>query len=68
MISISSIKSYMFCPMKLYLEKTLGEESKDILLHKTMKELRIDVNDLFQRNLKRITKEMDLEEIEKKFK
>ena len=64
MISISSIKSYMFCPMKLYLEKTFGEESKDILLHKTMKELRIDVNDLFQRNLKKITKEMELEEIE----
>jgi CRISPR-associated exonuclease Cas4 len=54
----------MFCPMKLYLEKTFGEEEKDILLHKTMKELRIDVNDLFQRNLKKITKEMDLEEIE----
>lgn len=64
MISISSIKSYMFCPMKLYLEKTFGEESKDILLHKTMKELRIDVNDLFQRNLKKITREMELEEIE----
>lgn len=64
MISISSIKSYMFCPMKLYLEKTFGEESKDILLHKTMKELRIDVDDLFQRNLKKITREMELEEIE----
>jgi len=65
MISITSIKSYMFCPMKLYLEKTFNEESKDIILYKTIKELRIDINDLFQRNLRKITKEMDLEEIEK---
>jgi len=55
----------MYCPMKLYLEKNLDKEkTSDILLNKTMKELRIDLQDLFQRNLRRLTKEMNLTEIE----
>lgn len=65
MISISSIRAYMFCPLKLYLEQNFDEKKEnDILLHKTIKELRIDLQDLFQRNLRRLKKEMDLSEIE----
>ncbi|MDR0900252.1 MAG: Dna2/Cas4 domain-containing protein [Methanobrevibacter sp.] len=65
MISISTIRTYMFCPLKLYLEQNLDEDKqKDILLNKTMKELRIDLQDLFQRNIRRLRKEMELEEIE----
>ncbi|MBZ9571403.1 Dna2/Cas4 domain-containing protein [Methanobrevibacter sp. TMH8] len=65
MISTSSIRTYMFCPIKLYLQKSLDETiNNDILLHKTIKELRIDLHDLFQRNLRRIKKEMTLIEIE----
>ncbi|WP_297897771.1 CRISPR-associated protein Cas4 [Methanobrevibacter sp.] len=64
MISISSIKSYMFCPMKLYLEKNFEKESDDIIIHKTIKELRVDLNDLFQRNIRKTKKEMSLNEIE----
>jgi len=65
MISISSIRTFMFCPMKLYLEENLDDvRTYDILLNKTIKELRIDLQDLFQRNLRRLTKDMDLSEIE----
>ncbi len=65
MISISSIRTYMFCPLKLYLEENMNEKiDNDILLNKTIKELRIDLQDLFQRNLRRIKKEMELSEIE----
>jgi len=55
----------MFCPLKLYLEQNFDEKiDRDILLHKTIKELRIDLQDLFQRNLRRLRKEMNLDEIE----
>jgi len=65
MISISSIRTYMFCPLKLYLEQNFDEKiDKDILLHRTIKELRIDLQDLFQRNLRRLKKDMSLLEIE----
>jgi len=65
MISISSIRTYIFCPLKLYLEQNFDEKiDKDILLHRTIKELRIDLQDLFQRNLRRLKKEMSLFEIE----
>jgi len=40
------------------------EINSELLLHKTMKELRIDLQDLFQRNLRRLKKDMEIEEIE----
>jgi len=55
----------MFCPLKLYLEQNFNEKiNKDLLLYKTIKELKIDLQDLFQRNLRRLKKEMSLIEIE----
>lgn len=56
----------MFCPLKLYLEQNLDEDKqKEILLYKTMKELRVDLQDLYQRNIRRLKKNMSIEEIEK---
>jgi CRISPR-associated exonuclease Cas4 len=55
----------MYCPLKLYLQNEMDEEiNGDFLLNKTMKELRIDLQDLFQRNLRRIKKDMEIDEIE----
>ena len=55
----------MFCPLKLYLEQNFDKKlNNDILLHKTVKELRIDLQDLLQRNLRRLNKDMELVEIE----
>ena len=55
----------MYCPLKLYLQNEMDEEiNSELLLHKTMKELRIDLQDLFQRNLRRLKKDMEIEEIE----
>jgi len=65
MISISSIRTYMYCPLKLYFQNEMDEKiNGEFLLHKTMKELRIDLLDLFQRNLRRLKKDMNLAEIE----
>lgn len=65
MISISSIRTFMYCPLKLYLQNEMDEEvNGELLLNKTMKELRIDLQDLFQRNLKRLKKDMEIAEIE----
>jgi len=55
----------MYCPLKLYLQNEMDEEiNNELLLHKTMKELRIDLQDLFQRNLRRLKKDMEIAEIE----
>jgi len=65
MISISSIRTYMFCPLKLYLQHSVGEDvNNEFILNKTIKELRIDLQDLFQRNLRRLKIDMNLDEIE----
>lgn len=60
----------MFCPLKLYLQNNLNEsiKNKDFLVNKTLKELRIDLQNLFQRNLKRLKKEMTIDEIENTLK
>ena len=40
MISISTIRTYMFCPLKLYFQKNLDEEIKEnFTVSKTIKEL-----------------------------
>ena len=65
MISISSVRTYMYCPFKLYLQNEIDQElNSEFLLNKTMKELRIDLQDLFQRNLRRLKKDMEIAEIE----
>lgn len=65
MINLSSIKLHMYCPMKLYLKNHLDEEeNRDYLLHNEVKNLRIDIQDLIQKNLRKITKTMKLLEIE----
>jgi len=64
MISISSIKEYLFCPLRLYLKQQLDEDLKNnVKLNKTIKQARIDLNDLFQRNIRSTTQSMTLEEI-----
>jgi len=63
-ISVSSIKEYMYCPLKLYLKHNLDEKVENhILLNKTIKQARIDLNDLIQRNIRGLNKEMSLGEI-----
>ncbi len=65
MITISSIKTYMFCPMKLYLQENVGEnESNDIQLNLEIKKIKIDTQDLIQKNMRKLKKEMSIKEIE----
>lgn len=67
MISVSTIKSYMFCPLKLYFQTNIDEESnEDYLTSKTLKDLRIDIQDLFNKNLRYVKKDMEIDEIEKR--
>ena len=66
MISISSIRTYMYCPLKLYFQNEIDEKiNGELLLNKTIKELRVDLQDLFQRNLRRLKQDMEIDEIEK---
>ena len=65
MIKVSSIKQYMYCPMKLYHETHLDKsENKDYQLAVELKKLKIDINDLIQKNMRKVKKEMTLTEIE----
>ncbi|MDR1820257.1 MAG: Dna2/Cas4 domain-containing protein [Methanobrevibacter sp.] len=69
MISVSSIREYMFCPHKFYLRHSLGEQDeKNIFLNKRMKQLRIDVYDLIQRNIRGLKAEMSLDDIRNNLK
>ena len=61
MINISTIKQYMFCPLKLYYQYTLDEkDEKEFLVNNEIKRLRVDINDLIQKNIRKITQDMSL--------
>jgi len=67
MISVSTIKSYMFCPLKLYFQSNIDEDvEEDYFISKTLKDLRIDMQDILHKNLRHIKKDMDENEIEKR--
>lgn len=65
MIKVSSIKQHMYCPMKLYLKTHVDiSENKDYQLAIEIKKLKIDIQDLIQKNMRKVKKEMVLSEIE----
>ena len=65
MISISSIRSHMYCPMKLYLQTHVDtEENSTIQLNIELKKIKIDTQDLVQKNMRKLKKEMSIAEIE----
>lgn len=67
MISVSTIKSYMFCPLKLYFQSNIDEDvEEDYFISKTLKDLRIDIQDILHKNLRHIKKDMEENEIEKR--
>lgn len=65
MIKVSSIKQHMYCPMKLYYETHVDQNEKnDYKLAIEIKKLKIDVQDLIQKNMRKVKKEMVISEIE----
>ena len=65
MIKISSIKQHMYCPAKLYHQIHIDtRENKDYQLAVELKKLKIDIQDLIQKNMRKVKKEMTLTEIE----
>ena len=67
MISVSTIKSYMFCPLKLYFQSNIDEEfEEDYFISKTLKDLRMDIQDILHKNLRHVKKDMGEKEIEKR--
>lgn len=64
-MNISSIKTHMYCPMKLYIQNHVDiNENKDYQLAIEIKKLKIDIQDLIHKNMRKIKKEMHLVEIE----
>ena len=65
MINISSIKTHMYCPMKLYIQNHVDTtENNDYQLAVEIKKLKIDISDLIQKNMRKIKKDMGLVQIE----
>ena len=65
MTNISSIKTHMYCPMKLYIQNHVDlSENTDYQLAIEIKKLKIDIQDLIQKNMRKVKKEMNLIEIE----
>ena len=57
----------MFCPLKLYFQSNIDEDVEDdYFISKTLKDLRIDIQDILHKNLRHIKKDMDENEIEKR--
>ena len=57
MINMSSIRLHMYCPMKLYLQTHVDTERKnDIQLHLELKKIKIDTQDLIQKNMRKLKK------------
>lgn len=56
----------MYCPMSLYLKTHVDiDENNENNCYLEIKNLKIDIQDLMQKNIRKIKKTMDLEEIEK---
>lgn len=65
MIKISSIKQHMYCPLKLYHQIHIDlKENKTYKLAIEIKKLKIDIQDMIQKNMRKVKKEMPLSEIE----
>ena len=65
MINISSIKTHMYCPMKLYIQNHVDtSKNDDYQLAIEIKKLKIDILDLIQKNMRKIKKDMGLVQIE----
>ena len=65
MINVSSIKLHMYCPMKLYLKTHVDtSENEDYQLAVEIKKLKIDIQDLIQKNMRKVKKDMTINEIE----
>ena len=67
MITVSTIKLHMYCPMKLYIKTHVDtRENEDYQLAIEIKKLKIDIQDLIHKNMRKIKKDMELPEIEEK--
>lgn len=65
MINVSSIKMYTYCPMKLYLKTWVDiSKNEDYQTYNEIKNIKIDIQDLLQKNMRKLKKNMDLNEIE----
>ena len=65
MINISSIKQHMYCPMKLYIQTHMDiRENEDYQLAIELKKLKIDIQDLIHKNMRKVKKDMSILEIE----
>ena len=57
----------MFCPLKLYFQSNIDEETEeDYFISKTLKDLRMDIQDILSKNLRHVKKDMNENEIEKR--
>ena len=55
----------MYCPMKLYLKTHVDiSQNNEYQLYNEIKNLKIDIQDLLQKNMRKLKKSMDLNEIE----
>ena len=56
---------HMYCPMKLYLKTHVDiSQNNEYQLYNEIKNLKIDIQDLLQKNMRKLKKSMDLNEIE----
>lgn len=66
MTTISSMRTYMYCPRKLYIQENIIQgQIKIHPIYNELKTLKNDLQIILSNNMRKIKKEMDLESIEK---
>lgn len=66
MTNISSIKTYMYCPRKVYIQENIAQEKTTVdPIYNKLKLLNIDIADILNKNMRKLKRNMNLKEVEK---
>lgn len=65
MTNISSIKTYMYCPRKVYIQENIVQEKTIDPIYNKLKLLNHDLGDILNKNMRKLKRNMNLEEVEK---
>lgn len=65
MTNISSIKTYTYCPRKVYIQENISQEKTEVdPIYNKLKLLNIDIEDVLNKNMRKLKRNMNLKEVE----
>lgn len=65
MTSISSMKTYTYCPRKVYIQENIVQEKTEVdPVYNKLKLLNVDIEDILNKNMRKLKWNMNLKEVE----